>query len=150
MSLSSSKPVPLVLLACLFWSVCFWFILCLCGTLQSLWFSFGSQVDASAPPLNVQAVEKLLDTPNSSLIPSHFRFKNNKVFVTDDNELEVAKAAAILKNKPEFQSDFETVSKIMVSHPVVPLFVNESDLDNLKKELEHRNSILRGQIVTQF
>lgn len=107
-------------------------------------------MDASAPPLNFQAVEKLLDTPNSSLIPSHVRFKNNKEFVTDENELAVAKAAAILNNKPEFQSDFETVSKIMVSHPVVPLFVNVSDLDNLKKELKHRNSILRGQIVTQF
>lgn len=102
--------------------------------------------DTSAPPLNVQAVEKLLDTPNSGLIPSHVRFKNNRVFVTLDNELAVAKAAAILNNKPEFHSHFETASKLTVSYPVVALFVNVSDLDNLKKELEHRNSILRGQI----
>nr|CAH0109609.1 unnamed protein product [Daphnia galeata] len=125
MSLASSKPVPLVLLACLF------LVRLFLVHLMPLW----------------HAVEKLLDTPNSSLIPSHVRFKNNKEFVTDENELAVAKAAAILNNKPEFQSDFETVSKIMVSHPVVPLFVNVSDLDNLKKELKHRNSILRGQIT---
>ena len=35
--------------------------------------------DASAPPSNVQAVEKLLDNPNSSLIPYNVRLKNNKI-----------------------------------------------------------------------
>ena len=34
----------------------------------------------------------------------------------------------------------------MVSYPFFALFFNVSDLENLKKELEHHNSILRGQI----
>ncbi|XP_045023743.1 LOW QUALITY PROTEIN: uncharacterized protein LOC123468139 [Daphnia magna] len=102
--------------------------------------------DASAPPLNVQAVEELLDTPNSGLIPSHVRFKNNKMFVTLDNEVAVAKAAALLNNKPDFSSRFEPASKLNVSFPVVALFVNISDVNALKVELEHRNSALRGQI----
>jgi len=62
--------------------------------------------DVSAAPLNVQAVDELLDTKNSGLIPSHVRYKNNKVFVTLDSEVAVAKAAAILNNKPEFHSHF--------------------------------------------
>ena len=107
---------------------------------------FADHADTSAPPLNVQAVEKLLDTPNSGLISSHVRLKKNRVFATLDNELAVTKAAAILNNKPEFHSHFETASKLTVSYPVVALFVNVPDLDNLKKELEHRNSIFRGQI----
>lgn len=57
--------------------------------------------NASSEPLNVKAVEELLDTRNSGLIPSHVRFKNNKMFVTLDNEVAVAKAAAILNNLPE-------------------------------------------------
>lgn len=101
---------------------------------------------SSPEPLNVQAVEELLDTPNSGVIPSHVRFKNNKMFVTLDNEVAVAKAAAILNNKSEFHSRFEPASKLNMSYPVVALFVNISDLDSLKKELEHRNLILRGQI----
>jgi hypothetical protein len=105
-------------------------------------------VNGSAPaePLSVLAVEKLLDTPNSGLIPSHVRYKNNKVFVTLDNEVAVTKAAAILNNKPEFQSHFENAGKLNVSFPVVALFVNVSDPDNLRAELEHRNALLRGQI----
>jgi hypothetical protein len=100
----------------------------------------------SAPPLNVQAVEDLLDTKNSGLIPSHVRYKNNKMFVTLENEVAVAKAAAILNNKPEFHSHFEAAGKLNVSYPVVALFVNVSDLDSLRKELEHRNALLRDQV----
>jgi hypothetical protein len=58
----------------------------------------------------VQAVEDLLDTMNSGLIPSHVRYKNNKLFVTLDNEVAVAKAADILNKKPEFQARFDTAS----------------------------------------
>jgi hypothetical protein len=49
-------------------------------------------VNGSAPaePLSVLTVEEMLDTPNSGLIPSHVRYKNNKVFVTLDNEVAVA------------------------------------------------------------
>jgi hypothetical protein len=60
--------------------------------------------DDSAPPLNVQAVEDLLDTINSGLIPTHVRYKNNKLFVTLDNEVAVAKTVDILNKKPEFQA----------------------------------------------
>jgi len=63
-----------------------------------------------------------------------------------DNEVAVVKAAVILNNNPEFHSHFETGSKLMVSYPFFALFFNVSDLENLKKELEHHNSILRGQI----
>jgi hypothetical protein len=105
--------------------------------------------DVSAPPLDVQAVEELkVDiTKNRGLIPSHVRYENNKVFVTLDNEVAVAKAAAILNNKPEFHSHFEAAGKLNVSYPVVALFVNISDLGSLKKELEQRNTLLRGQIL---
>jgi hypothetical protein len=58
----------------------------------------------------------------------------------------VVKAAVILNNNPEFHIHFETGSKLMVSYPFFALFFNVSDLENLKKELEHHNSILRGQI----
>ncbi|KAI9560547.1 hypothetical protein GHT06_011489 [Daphnia sinensis] len=102
--------------------------------------------DVSVPPLNVQAVEDLLDTPNSGLIPSHVCFKNNKMFVTLDSEVAVAKAAALLNNRPDFNSRFEPASKLNVSNPVVALFVNVSDVNSLKPELEHRNCDLRGQI----
>nr|CAH0102051.1 unnamed protein product [Daphnia galeata] len=64
-----------------------------------------------------------------------------------------AKYKAILKirsasyiNKPDFNSRFELASKLNVSFPVVALFVNISDVNALKVELEHRNSALRGQI----
>ncbi|EFX62974.1 hypothetical protein DAPPUDRAFT_119650 [Daphnia pulex] len=107
-------------------------------------------VNGSAPaePLSVLTVEELLDTPNSGLIPSHVRYKNNKVFVTLDNEVAVAKAAAILNKKPEFHSHFETAGKLNVSFPVVALFVNVSDPAKLNAELEHRNALLRGQILS--
>jgi hypothetical protein len=101
---------------------------------------------ASGAKLDLLEVEKLLDTSNSGLIPSHVRFKNSKMFVTLENDVAVAKAADILNKKPEFQSRFNPASKLNVLYPVVALFVNVSDLDSLKKELEHRNSLLRGQI----
>ena len=96
--------------------------------------------------MNVQAVEELLDTPNSGLVPSHVRFKNNKMFFTLDDEVAVAKAAALLNNKPDFNRRFEPASKLNVSFPVVALFVNVTNVDGLKAELEHRNSALLGQI----
>jgi hypothetical protein len=102
--------------------------------------------DDSAPPLNVQAVEDLLDTKNSGLIPTHVRYKNNKLFVSLDNEVAVAKAVDILNKKPEFQARFDTASKLNVLFPVVPLFVNVSDTVSLHRELEHRNQLLRNQI----
>lgn len=58
----------------------------------------------------------------------------------------MAKAAAILNKKPEFQTRFENASKVDVSYPMVALFVNVSNLDRFKIELEHRNMLLRGQI----
>ena len=61
--------------------------------------------DASAPSLNVQAVEEMLDTPNSGLIPSHVHFKNNEMFVTLDSEVGVAKAATLLNRNLEMYSD---------------------------------------------
>jgi hypothetical protein len=70
--------------------------------------------DDSAPPLNVQAVEDLLDTKNSGLIPTNVRYKNNKLFVTLDNEVAVAKDADILNKKPEFHARFDTASKLNV------------------------------------
>ena len=93
-------------------------------------------------------IEKLLDTPSSGLIPSHVRFKNNKMFVTLDNDVAVAKAADILNKKPDFQSRFESASKLNVLYPVVALFVNVSDTESLKKKLEHRNKFLRDQIIS--
>ena len=96
--------------------------------------------------LDIHAVEKLLDTPNSGLIPSHVRYKNNKVYVTLDSDIDVAKAATILNGKPDFQTQFAPASKLNVMFPVIALFVNVSDPEFLKKELEHRNKSLRGSI----
>jgi hypothetical protein len=62
------------------------------------------------------------------------------------NEVAVAKAAAIPNNKPKFHSHFEAAGKLNVSYDVVALLVNIYDLGSLKKELEHRNTLLRGQI----
>nr|CAH0106095.1 unnamed protein product [Daphnia galeata] len=96
--------------------------------------------------LDLLEVEKLLDTSNNGLIPSHVRFKNSKMFVTLENDVAVAKAADILNKKPEYHSRFNPASKPYVLYPFVALFVNVSDLYSLKKELEHRNSLLRVQI----
>ena len=101
---------------------------------------------SSTAVLDVHSVEKLLDTPNSGLIPSHVQYKNNRVYVTLDNEADVAKAAAILNGKPDFQSKFDSASKLNVLYPVIALFVNVSDPASLKAELEHRNKSLRGLI----
>lgn len=81
----------------------------------------------SSAVLDVHSVEKLLDTPNSGLIPSHVRYKNHRVYVKLDNEADVAKAAAILNSKPDFQSNFDPASKLNVLFPVISLFVNISD-----------------------
>lgn len=97
----------------------------------------GKCTDVSVPPLNAQAVEEFLDTPNSGLIPSHVRFKNKKIFVTLDSEVPVAKAEALLNNRPDFSSRFEPASKLNVSYPIVALFVNVSDVNSLKAKLEH-------------
>jgi hypothetical protein len=97
----------------------------------------------SSAVLDVHSVKKLLDTPNSGLIPSHVRYKNHRVYVTLDNEADVAKAAAILNSKPDFQSNFDPASKLNVLFPVIDLFVNVSDPASLKVELEHRNKSLR-------
>lgn len=87
-----------------------------------------------------------MDTQNSGFIPSHVRYKNNKVYVTLDNDVAVAKAADILNKKPDFQSRFNSAAKLNVLFPVVALFVNVSDMESLTKELEHRNKSLRGQV----
>jgi hypothetical protein len=101
---------------------------------------------SSTAVLDVHSVEKLLDTPNTGLIPLHVRYKNNRVYVTLDNEADIAKAAAILNGKPDFQSNFDSASKLNVLFPVIALFVNVSDTASLKVELEHRNKGLRGLI----
>lgn len=103
------------------------------GTVSSS-VSVATSVDGvSSESLDLLAVEKLLDTPNSGLIPLHVRYKNNKVYVTLDNDVAVAKAADILNNKPDFQSRFNSASKLNVLFPVVALFVNISDIEALKK-----------------
>ena len=101
---------------------------------------------SSTAVLDVHSVEKLLDTPNSGLIPSHVQYKNNRVYVTLDNEADVAKAAAILNGKADFQSKFDSASKLNVLYPLIALLVNVSDPASLKAELEHRNKSLRGLI----
>ncbi|KAK4021709.1 hypothetical protein OUZ56_003618 [Daphnia magna] len=57
-------------------------------------------------PVDLMAVEKMLDTLNTGLIPSHVRVKNDKMFITLDNELAVSKATDILNKQPEFRSQF--------------------------------------------
>ncbi len=103
-------------------------------------------IDDQASSVDLLEVEKLLDTPNSGLIPSHVRLKNKKWFVTFDNEVAVAKAVDILNKKPEFQARFDTTSKLNVLFPVLALFVNVSDTASLHRELEHRNQLLKNQI----
>lgn len=100
-------------------------------------------MDGATPSvLDAHAVQKLLDTLNSGLIPSLVRYKNNKDFVTLDNDVNVAKGTAILNGKTRFDS----ACKLNVLFPVITLFVNVSDPKSLKKELEHRNMRLRGFI----
>jgi hypothetical protein len=77
---------------------------------------------ASAPSLNVQAVEELLDTPNSGLIPSHVHFKNNKMFVTLDSEVAVAKAAALLNRNLEMYSDSRSYFQLCLLEKSQPTF----------------------------
>jgi hypothetical protein len=67
------------------------------------------------------------------------------VFNALDSELVVAKADAILNNKPESHSHFDAADKA-VSYQVGAHFENVSDLGILKKELRHHNALLRGQI----
>lgn len=97
-------------------------------------------------PVDLMAVKKMLDTLNTGLIPSHVRVKNDKMFITLDNELAVSKATDILNKQPEFRSQFSQASKLNFFFPVVALFVDVTDLDHLKFELEHRNKLMRGQI----
>lgn len=68
------------------------------------------------------------------------------MFVTLDSKIVVAKAAAFLNIKPDFKTHFEIASEVDVAYPVVAHFVNLSDLNELKVELEHRNMLLQGQI----
>jgi hypothetical protein len=96
--------------------------------------------------LDLHAVEKLLITPYSCLILSHIRYINNKNYVTLDNDADVAKTAAILNGKPDFQSNFDSASKLNVLYPVKALFFNVSDLESIKMELEYHNKSLRGLI----
>jgi hypothetical protein len=96
--------------------------------------------------LDLHAVEKLLITPYSCLILSHVRYINNKNYVTLDNDADVAKTAAILNGKPDFQSNFDSASKLNVLYPVKALFFNVSDLESIKMELEYHNKSLRGLI----
>ena len=89
--------------------------------------------------------------PNIGLIPSHVRYKKNRVYLTLDSScltttLILAKAAVILIGKPEFHYYFDAASKLNVLFPVIALFENVSDPESLKAELEHRNKSLRGLI----
>lgn len=77
--------------------------------------------------LDLHAVEKLLVTTYSCLNLSHVHYINNKVYVTLENDADVAKTAAILNGKPDFQSNFDSASKLNVLYPVKALFVNVSD-----------------------
>lgn len=74
--------------------------------------------------IDLLAVEKCLDTPNSGLIPSHVRYKNNKVYVILDSDVNVAKVADILNKKPDFHSRFRSAAKLNLLFPIVALFVN--------------------------
>jgi hypothetical protein len=101
---------------------------------------------APSDNLDLLTVKMLLDTPYKGLIPSHVRYKNNKVYGSLENDFDVAKAADILNNKPDFQFRFDSASRLSVLFLVVGLFVNVSDTEALKKELGHRNKCLRGRI----
>lgn len=71
---------------------------------------------SSSESLNAQAVEEFFDTPNSGVIHSYVRYKNKKkMFVTFDNEVVMAKVAAILNNMPEFHTRFELTSNLNMS-----------------------------------
>ncbi len=60
----------------------------------------------------------------SGLIPSHIRYKNKKVYVFLDSDVNVAKVADIINKKPDFHSRFSSATKLNVLFPVVALFVN--------------------------
>lgn len=96
--------------------------------------------------LDENSAEKLLDSLNSGLIPSHVLYKKKIFYVTNDNDVDATKAAAILNNKPYFQSQFDSASKMNVLFLMIALFVNVSNPDGLTKDLKHRNKCLRGFI----
>jgi hypothetical protein len=94
----------------------------------------------------VAAIEKLLDVESSGLIPQRVREKDNSVYITFPDPADVSKATSVLKKRAETARIFKTVSQLDVFYPAVALFVDVSDLDRLKTELEHRNPSFKNKI----
>lgn len=99
-------------------------------------------------PLNVATVEKLLDCEASGLIPQRVREKDNALYITFHDSAALNKATNVLKKKPDCSRLFKNVFQLDVYYPAVVKFVDVSDLDGLKAELEHRNPQLKGEILS--
>jgi phosphotransferase system IIB component len=97
-------------------------------------------------PLSVSALETLLNSETTGLIPHRVRHRDNQEFITFDDAADAARAAKLFQDNPKFKDMFKGVRKIESLHPVVILFAEVSDLDALRQELEHRNKTFRGQI----
>ena len=97
-------------------------------------------------PLNVSSVEKLLDAKTNGIVPQRVRERDNNVYITFNDSADVAKASSLFQKKADCSRIFKSVSQLDIFYPVVALFVDVSDTDRLKDELEHRNPLLKNRI----
>ena len=74
------------------------------------------------------------------------REKDNSVYITFPDPADVRKATSLLKQHADSARIFKSVSQLDVFFPAVALFVDVSDLERLKNELEHRNPSLKDKI----
>ena len=97
-------------------------------------------------PINVAALEKLIDTESTGLIPQSVKEKDDKIYMTFNDSADASKAATAFKNHAACSSVFKEVSQLEVLFPVVAHFVDVSDLTRLQTEIEYRNSLFKGRI----
>ena len=99
-----------------------------------------------ADPINVAALEKMIDTKSNGLIPQSVRERDNSVYITFNDTADVVKAASIFKNQSDCSRIFKTVSPLEIRFPVVAHNVDVSNLSSLQSEIEYRNPLFKGQI----
>ena len=97
-------------------------------------------------PINVAALEKLIDTESTGLIPQSVKEKDDKIYMTFNDSADASKAATVFKNHAACSSVFKEVSPLEVLFPFVAHFVDVSDLTRLQTEIEYRNPLFKGRI----
>ena len=97
--------------------------------------------------LNGDSMDKFFREQKDSPTLQNFTKKDNVARLVFNSEADAKKAAEILKADSKLGQTVQSIKEQKVAYPVAVYGTGIEKLEDLKKEIEYRNEILRGNIV---